>query len=583
MSKKIRVAGRGRSGELSRWAAVFVALIVVVSACSPNVTASEEYLALQQERDDALEAQAEIEDQIESAVEDLDGTNEQIATATNADTANQETISRLEADLEDEKGRIAPYPQVFVDEFVVGCTEGDSALGVPCQCAIEELQNVMTIGEFFDVSVALLEVELDPETGLPLGDTGDVAGLDVFFDVMFDCFLFSGSNTGELGQIVVSAGEPIQIGSLLAVSGEVAFLGIPSERSVKLAVQDYGDVHGHSVSVETFDDLCSADGGEAGAQSVVSNPDVVGVIGTSCSGAAAGASPIISTAGFVMISPSNTSPTLTSDLEGNVSENYWPGYYRISHNDLIQGQVAAEFARNELGVSKVALIHDGDPYTNGITDAFASGFAFLGGQIVIHTSVSIGQTDMTQILTEVAQAGPELIFMPIFPEEATHIAQQVSGIGGLGDVDLMGADGLLVFDFLSTPETEGWYFAVPDLVAVFEPNEATGKDADEVWDAHIDDFGQAPTADYWTHAYDATTLLLSAIEAVGVADGDELLIDRAALRVELSNTSGFQGLTGVLTCDQFGDCSDGRSIVVLHIDSGNPDATWDNVVYYHDG
>ena len=97
----------------------------------------------------------------------------------------------------------------------------------------------------------------------------------------------------------------------------MAFLGVPNQRGVELAVADYGPIGGHDVTIGTgLDDLCSADGGQAAAQTIVADEQVVGVIGTSCSGAATAASPLVSEAGMVMISGSNTSPALTSDLAG---------------------------------------------------------------------------------------------------------------------------------------------------------------------------------------------------------------------------------------------------------------------------
>ena len=175
----------------------------------------------------------------------------------------------------------------------------------------------------------------------------------------------SGLGDGSLGTVEVGAGEAIQIRSLNAISGDVAFLGIPNENGIRMAVEDYGQIHGHDVEVGTgLDDLCSADGGQAAAQTIVADEDVIGVIGTSCSGAATAASPLISAAGMVMISGSNTSPALTSDLAGTAGPNYHVGYYRTAHNDLYQGQAAANFALEVLGVSSAAAIHDGDPYTN---------------------------------------------------------------------------------------------------------------------------------------------------------------------------------------------------------------------------
>ena len=131
---------------------------------------------------------------------------------------------------------------------------------------------------------------------------------------------------GSLGTVVVEPGAQVQIRSLNAISGDVAFLGIPNQRGIEAAVADFGDIKGFEVtSGEGLDDLCSAEGGQAAAQQIVADEQVVGVIGTSCSGAAASAAPLISDAGLVMISGSNTSPSLTSDLQGNANENYRPG------------------------------------------------------------------------------------------------------------------------------------------------------------------------------------------------------------------------------------------------------------------
>ena len=59
------------------------------------------------------------------------------------------------------------------------------------------------------------------------------------------------------------------------------------------------------------------------------------------------ASPLLSAAGLVMVSPSNTSPVLTSDLAGNAGPHYHPGYFRTANNDLYSGQAVAEFAYGE--------------------------------------------------------------------------------------------------------------------------------------------------------------------------------------------------------------------------------------------
>ncbi len=371
---------------------------------------------------------------------------------------------------------------------------------------------------------------------------------------------------GELGVVEVGAGEDIQIRSLQAISGDVAFLGIPNQRGIELAINDYGPIKGHDVSLGTpLDDLCSNDGGQAAAQTIVADEDVVGVIGTSCSGAATAAMPLISAAGMVMISPSNTSPSLTSDLAGNANPDYHPGYYRTAHNDLFQGRAVAEYLFNEAGITTAAAIHDGDPYTNGLAQAFSDAFEELGGTVSVFTAVNKGDTDMVPVLTEVAAGSPEAIFFPIFMPEGGFIVQQIGGVQGLDDVLLVAADGLLTDNFLELPESVGVILSGPDLQ--FGDNASSlGTSADDFLAAYEAEYGEAPSAPFWAHSYDATVMLLTAIDQVAVEDGDTLVIDRQAVRDALSSLGDFAGITGTLTCDDFGDCGSQRITIVEHLE-----------------
>ena len=384
---------------------------------------------------------------------------------------------------------------------------------------------------------------------------------------------------GDLGAVEVAGGEEIQIRSLNAITGDVAFLGIPNQRGVELAIADYGPIAGRSVSLGTgLDDLCSPDGGQASAQAIVADPSVVGVIGTSCSGAAVAASPLISAAGLVMISPSNTSPALTSDLAGTAGTAYQPGYYRTAHNDLFQGRAVALFVRNELGLSTAAAIHDGDPYTQGLAQAFKDAFEELGGQVTTFTAVNKGDTDMTAVLTEVAARGPEAVFFPIFMPEGGFIVQQVGGVSGLEGVKLVAADGLLTDNFMELPESEGVYMSGPDLRFGSNRNSITGKSSDDFLAAYQAAYGEAPSAAFWAHAYDAATMLLKAIDQVAVELDGTLFIDRQALRDELYGSS-FDGIIGSITCDEFGDCGAQLISVVHHNDSRDIEEGKSNVVF----
>ena len=384
---------------------------------------------------------------------------------------------------------------------------------------------------------------------------------------------------GPLGAVAVAPGDRIQIRSLNSISGDIAFLGIPNQRGVEMAIADYGPVAGREVSMGTpLDDLCSPDGGQAAAQATVADPTVVGLIGTTCSSAAVAAAPLISDAGMVMIAPSNTSPALTSDLAGTAGESYQPGYYRTAHNDLFQGKAVALLVRDHLGFDTAAAIHDGDPYTQGLAQAFKDAFEELGGMVTAFTAVNKGDTDMIAALTEVAAGRPQALFFPVFMPEGAFIAQQVDGVVGLEDVTLIVSAALLVDNFMGLPESEGVYISGPDLRFGDNRNGITGRSAAELLDAYEAAYGEAPSGGYLAHSYDATTMLLRAIDRVAVEIDGTLHIDRAQLRDELTRTS-FDGVIGPIDCDEFGDCGTQRLTVLYNTDPRNIEAGKNNVVF----
>ncbi len=386
---------------------------------------------------------------------------------------------------------------------------------------------------------------------------------------------------GSLGVVEVEPGDAIQIRSLNAITGDVAFFGLPIERSVVLAIADYGQVHGFDVDMGTgLDDLCSNDGGQAAAQIVVADEDVIGVIGTSCSGAATAAAPLITDAGMVLISGGNTSPALTSDLAGTAGTNYSYGYYRTAHNDLFQGRVMAEFVFNELGITTAAAIHDGDPYTQGLAKAFTDAFDALGGDVTGFSAVNKEDTDMVPVLTEIAAGSPGALFFPIFQPAGDFVAEQAPGVSGLESTVLLAADGLLNTAYLGLSQTEGMYFSGPDTRFGQNVNASTGKTAQDFLAAYERDYGEPPAAPFWAHGYDATTLLLDAIEAASyVSEDGSLMVDRQGVREYLDNVRDYQGLIGLISCDDFGDCGSQLITVVYHQSADNPEATMGNVVY----
>ncbi|MEM6527780.1 MAG: branched-chain amino acid ABC transporter substrate-binding protein [Chloroflexota bacterium] len=374
--------------------------------------------------------------------------------------------------------------------------------------------------------------------------------------------------TDAIGCVEIEAGDPVVIGYMLTVSGPTAFLGEDSVGGIELAVMDRGEFLGTEIEIVGEDSLCSAEGGQTAAQRIASDDEIAGVVGTNCSSAATAALPIISEAGLVMISPSATSPTL-SDADMDAGGVYLPGFYRTAHNDLFQGAIAAQFIAEELGAASLATIHDGSSYADGLqgvmADVFASDFE---GTVTFQGAVNIGDTDMTAILTEIAADAPDVLYFPIFEPEGNFIADQALDIAGLEDTILFGADGILVDSF---PENTGdasvgMYFSGPVV---------TGEAYQSFLAAWEEEIGGVPPSGFHAHAYDATNMLLDSIEAVAVMDDEgNISIGRQALRDELTAIEEFEGLTGVLTCSETGDCSTGEALGIFQTTEAELEGNW---------
>ena len=378
-----------------------------------------------------------------------------------------------------------------------------------------------------------------------------------------------GFEAGPLGAVEVDAGAAVQVRSMLPL----ALTGLQNisesiQKAIELAIEDYGPIHGRTVSFgQPVDTMCSSDGGSEGARQIAADPQVVGVIGPACSEASVGASPVLSAAGLAMISPANASPDLTSDLAGNRGPDYHPGYFRVYSNGLYQAQAVAHFAYDELGLRRMATIHDGDSVTHGLATAFANAFSALGGEVVAIATISKGDTDMSAALADFVTAEPDGIFLPLFAAEGYHLVSQAKGFDGLEEVTLIAGSATSTQEFLEKPESEGIYLSGHDSHFGTNANQVTGKDVS----ALSAEYQAATDANFFFHAYDATTLLLSAIESVAVEENGKLYIDRVALREKIAATTDFQGIIGTLTCDEFGDCGTGRVNIYYHADSNITD------------
>lgn len=360
----------------------------------------------------------------------------------------------------------------------------------------------------------------------------------------------------EWGCVEVGPDEPIYIGVMQVLSGGAANYGEAGLGGVKVAQADKPEVLGHKVELVVEDSQCNAEGGQLAAQKLTSNPKIVGIIGANCSSACTPAAQIVTEAHYFMISNSCTAPALTAP------DTHKIGFLRTVYNDAYQGAVVARFAYEILGLKKMATIHDGTPYPQQLQEVACTTFKELGGECVAQEAISQGDTDMRPVLTRIAEKQPEILFYPLYPEEGAYVTRQAKEVAGLENVVLMGADGLKVEKFLETAgdTAEGMYVTGPEVIQ----NE-------EYIKKYVEINGSEPPAPFGEQAYDAYMIIVSAIEKVAIQKPDGgLLIPRKALLDALYATKNFQGLTGTLSANEYGDFTSPETtpITIFQVEGG---------------
>ena len=146
---------------------------------------------------------------------------------------------------------------------------------------------------------------------------------------------------------------------------------------------------------------------------------------------------------------------------------------------------------------------------------------------------------------------------------------QSKEVAGLEDVVLIGSDGMFSADMVkgAGPAALGMYLSSPDFSA-FQAGYA------DLLAKYEAEFGIKPPQAFHAHGYDATNILLDAIEQVSVEGEDgTLYVPKGALRDAIYATKDFQGVTGVLSCGRYGDCG-APLIAVYQITQREVDGEW---------
>lgn len=354
-----------------------------------------------------------------------------------------------------------------------------------------------------------------------------------------------------------SSGE-VKIAILAPLSGPVPTFGVSTRDGALMAIDEWnanGGVLGMKITPIVEDSQCTPDPAVNAANKVINQDQVKFIIGEVCSKASIPISDIAEKAKVLMISPTSTNPDVTVNPDGTTKKYI----YRACFIDPFQGLVAAKFAWDTLKAKTAFLMVDqANDYVKGLSSNFQSAFTKLGGTIVGNESYTGTDTDFGAILAKVADAKPDMVYLPDYYNVVNLVTKQAKekGItatfmGGDGwdssDLDLQAADGGYYTNHYSPNDTS------PVVVNFLK---AYGE-------KYKDDKGNPVVPDALAAlAYDATNMALQAIKDAGTAtDTDKV----SAAMDKIS----YAGVSGNITIDAQHDPI--KSAVILQVKNGKVD------------
>lgn len=279
-----------------------------------------------------------------------------------------------------------------------------------------------------------------------------------------------------------------------AQTGANAQLGVNIYNGIQLAINQHNAANPNcQVQFKKFDTEGDPNKATGPVTQLVSEPDIIGVVGLPFSGESKATGNIFEQKGLVHITPSATNPTLT--------ENGWSTFFRGLGNDAVQGPAAAKFLTGKLGAKKVYLVQDDSDYGIGLGTSTSAG---LGSALAGTDKVTTGQKDFSAVISKIINAKADAVFYSGYYAEGAPFDQQLVGKGFTGT--FVAPDGVKDDQFIKQAgdASSNAYFTCPCIPGELIPDFAKAyKDVSK---------GTEPGT-YSIEGYDAATVLLAGIDA----------------------------------------------------------------------
>ena len=343
---------------------------------------------------------------------------------------------------------------------------------------------------------------------------------------------------------------PIKLGGIGPVTGGAAIYGQAVKNAEELAVKEINEAAGYTVFDFKFED------DEHDAEKSVNAYNSLKDWGMQ-----------------VLAGPTTTTPSLAVAAE-TANDNLFmmtpsasaeaviqtgDNVFQICFTDPNQGVASADYiAENALG-TKVGIIYDSsDAYSTGIHDKFKAEAAAKGLEVVADEAFTAdNKSDLSTQLTKCQTAGADLVFLPIYYQEASQILISANSSGYAPKFfGCDGMDGILTIKGFDTSLAEGLMLLTPFAA------DAADEKTQAFVTAYKEAYGDTPNQ-FAADAYDVVYAIYDAVKA-GNLSGDMSVSDLCdALKTQITGLT-FDGLTGDgMTWDASGAVSKAPKAVVI--------------------
>ena len=204
----------------------------------------------------------------------------------------------------------------------------------------------------------------------------------------------------------------------------------------RVALDKFNRDHGTSFTLYPSNVDFDADAGAAAAQRIVSDPNVIGVVGPKTSVVTKAAGPIFDLAGLAYISPSATNASLT---DGGLKN-----FYRVVASDALQAPRMAEFVADDLEAKGVLVVQDDEPYSEGLGNAVVQQLEARGVKVQ-RVNVKVEQESYSEVVTRVTPQVDVVVTPLLVASDARRLVAELHAAGKYPAV--VGGDALFVNAF----------------------------------------------------------------------------------------------------------------------------------------